>query len=78
MRDLGFIRFCNDPELACCQYEKRYFSLQTENARLRKVLADIKQEVEWAESRKLSPWADHSAIEELVQIITDYEGANHD
>lgn len=35
LRD-GFLRFCDDPELACCRAEAELGQLRTENARLTK------------------------------------------
>jgi len=71
MRDLGFTRFCNDPELACCQYEKRYFSLQTENAKLRKVVEAARDVVGFGACHdENSLWS----IKALQNAIENYEG----
>ena len=39
LRD-GFLRFCNDPEIACCKAERELEQLRTENASLREQLAE--------------------------------------
>ena len=45
LRD-GFLRFCNDPEIACCKAERELEQLRTENASLREQLAaDVAQVV---------------------------------
>ena len=42
LRD-GFLRFCDDPELACCRAEKELEQLRTENVRLQAVLAGLQE-----------------------------------
>ena len=39
LRD-GFLRFCNDPEIACCKAERELKQLRAENASLREQLAE--------------------------------------
>ena len=39
LRD-GFLRFCNDPEIACCKAERELEQLRTGNASLREQLAE--------------------------------------
>ena len=39
LRD-GFLRFCKDPEIACCKAERELEQLRTENASLRDKLAE--------------------------------------
>ena len=39
LRD-GFLRFCNDPEIACCKAERELEQLRAENASLRAQLAE--------------------------------------
>ena len=39
LRD-GFLRFCNDPEIACCKAEKELERLRNDNAILRTQLAE--------------------------------------
>ena len=38
LRD-GFLRFCDNPEIACCKAERELEQLRTENASLREQLA---------------------------------------
>ena len=42
LRD-GFLRFCNDPEIACCKAERELEQLRTENASLREQLAEAQR-----------------------------------
>lgn len=35
LRD-GFLRFCDDPEIACCKAERELGELRTENAQIKK------------------------------------------
>jgi hypothetical protein len=42
LRD-GFLRFCDDPDLACCRAEKELEQLRTENVRLQAVLAGLQE-----------------------------------
>jgi len=39
----GFLRFCDDPDLACCRAEKELEQLRTENVRLQAVLAGLQE-----------------------------------
>ena len=39
LRD-GFLRFCDNPEIACCKAERELEQLRTENASLREQLAE--------------------------------------
>ena len=36
----GFLRFCDNPEIACCKAERELEQLRTENASLREQLAE--------------------------------------
>ena len=40
MLKTGFLRFCDNPEIACCKAERELEQLRSENALLRKRLAD--------------------------------------
>ena len=42
LRD-GFLRFCDDPELACCRAEAELGQLRNENAQLRSQLRDAER-----------------------------------
>lgn len=42
LRD-GFLRFCNDPEIACCKAEKELGQLRMENAQLRAQLHEAQR-----------------------------------
>jgi hypothetical protein len=39
----GFLRFCNDPEIACCRAEKELELLRDENERLYAKLAELQE-----------------------------------
>ena len=39
LRD-GFLRFCNDPEIACCKAERELAQLRMENASLREQITE--------------------------------------
>ena len=47
LRD-GFLRFCNDPEIACCKAERELEQLRTENASLREQLAEAQRRADAA------------------------------
>ena len=42
LRD-GFLRFCDDPEIACCRAEKELEQLRTENVRLQAELNELQE-----------------------------------
>jgi hypothetical protein len=42
LRD-GFLRFCDDPEIACCRAEAELGQLRTENAQLHAKLAELQE-----------------------------------
>jgi uncharacterized Fe-S cluster-containing MiaB family protein len=39
----GFLRFCDDPEIACCKAEAELMRLRTENERLHADVAKLQQ-----------------------------------
>lgn len=39
----GFLRFCDDPEIACCRAEAELGQLREENAQLRTELAELQE-----------------------------------
>jgi hypothetical protein len=52
LRD-GFLRFCDDPEIACCRAEAELGQLRIENAQLRAQLAELQELVKAKEEGRL-------------------------
>lgn len=72
LRD-GFLRFCNDPEIACCKAEAELGRLRTENAQLRSQLQESqRRERAYAEAIKRH-YADMTS-----QCFICYSCVNHD
>ena len=45
MNKYGFLRFCDDPEIACCRAERELFQLRTDYAQLRAELEQAQEEI---------------------------------
>ena len=64
MLKAGFLRFCDNPEIACCKAERELEHLRSENALLRKRLAESQRR-------------EHDARNELCQKCGRYHEAHN-
>lgn len=74
LRD-GFLRFCNDPEIACCKAEAELGRLRTENAQLRSQLQEAQRRERAAvEMLQTIDWVGSGAkrrIEDAIEALME-------
>lgn len=69
----GFLRFCDDPELACCRAERELGQLREKNAQLRSQLQDTQRRERAHEAAIKRHYADMTS-----QCFICYSCVNHD
>jgi hypothetical protein len=79
---IGFLRFCDDPELACCQAEKDYLRLKAQEINLYEKAMELEYEfaklqAENAKLRKVADAARALAPNEMYQCTRHLYALKH-
>lgn len=79
LRD-GFLRFCDDPELACCRGEVELGRLRNENAQLHSQLLDAQRRADAAVEciEKIDDWNNHFCYHDLEEILDEWRGVKEE